>query len=142
MTNSTAHRPTYISWLQMKSRCSNTKHHAYVNYGGRGITVCERWKSFTNFLTDMGERPSGTTLDRFPNVDGNYEPGNVRWATNVQQRRNQRRTKLTIEHAREIRTKVADGRTHASVAREYGVGRQAVSDVVAGKTYSELTVTK
>lgn len=81
---------TYVSWRSMIARCCNSKHKAYRNYGGRGITVCERWRnSFTDFLADMGERPEGTTLDRKEN-NGNYEPGNCRWATPKEQTRNRR----------------------------------------------------
>jgi hypothetical protein len=73
----------------MKQRCNNLNHVAYHRYGGAGVKVCERWNnSFENFLADMGERPEGKTLDRFPNAFGNYEPGNCRWATPVEQEAN------------------------------------------------------
>lgn len=86
--------PAYVSWGSMHQRCSNPKHDNWKHYGGRGIKVCERWsgeQGFENFLSDMGERPPGMTLDRYPNPDGNYEPGNVRWATATQQNRNKRK---------------------------------------------------
>jgi hypothetical protein len=81
--------PLYAAWAAMRQRCQNPAHHGYANYGGRGITVCERWRDFGAFLADMGERPEGLTLDRIDN-DGNYEPGNCRWATALEQRHNQR----------------------------------------------------
>lgn len=87
----------YVIWQSMKQRCSNRRHENFKDYGGRGITVCERWvNSFENFLADMGEPPTGLTLDRYPDTDGNYEPGNCRWADAFQQARNTRKAlKLT-----------------------------------------------
>jgi hypothetical protein len=83
--------PTYLSWDNMIQRCTNPNRPEYSYYGGRGITVCERWRDFTNFLADMGERPEGTSLDRIDG-DGNYEPGNCRWADRATQVANRRRS--------------------------------------------------
>lgn len=87
--------PEYIAWTSMKNRCTNEKCGHYGNYGGRGISVCEQWtQSYEVFLAHVGRRPSAEySLDRYPDNDGNYEPGNVRWATRKQQRANQRRSK-------------------------------------------------
>ncbi len=81
--------PEYQSWQAMRSRCNRVGNVKYKLYGGRGIRVCASWSAFANFLADMGPRPPGTTLDRI-NSDGNYEPGNCRWATHLEQRRNRR----------------------------------------------------
>ena len=86
--------PEYEIWKGMKQRCSNPKHIVYSYYGGRGIRVCEEWESdFEKFYEDVGPRPSPKhTIDRYPNNNGNYEPGNVRWATRSQQNKNRRPT--------------------------------------------------
>lgn len=88
--------PTYTSWRSMHRRCKDSKHGAYPSYGGAGISVCERWNVFANFLEDMGERPEGTTLDRKDNHK-NYEPGNCRWQTHTEQAENRSHTHW-IEH--------------------------------------------
>lgn len=82
--------PEYAAWVNMIQRCENASLRDYHRYGGRGVRVCEQWRnSFEAFLADVGRRPSsGHSLDRYPNPDGNYEPGNVRWATETQQQQN------------------------------------------------------
>jgi len=82
---------TYVSWQEMKRRCTNPRRHNFANYGGRGIRVCAKWmQSFTEFLNDMGRRPGRFyTLDRI-DVNGNYEPKNCRWATQKKQIANRR----------------------------------------------------
>jgi hypothetical protein len=89
-THAMAGTRTHNSWRAMLERCRLPSHPQYHNYGGRGITVCERWREFANFLADMGERPDDLTLDRI-NVNGNYEPGNCRWADRATQGRNRRK---------------------------------------------------
>lgn len=88
---------TYNSWAKMVQRCTNPNYDCYHNYGGRGIKVCESWLKFENFLEDMGERPINTSLDRFPNMNGNYEKSNCRWATPKEQGRNTRKV-IMVEY--------------------------------------------
>src|SRR5688572_5961440 len=87
--------PEYHSWVSMKTRCYNPNCNRYERYGGRGIVVCERWRtSFVNFLADLGLRPSPKhSLDRIDS-NGNYEPGNVRWATDAEQQNNRNPRRL------------------------------------------------
>ena len=102
-------------WTGIHTRCYNKKAKAFKNYGGRGIVMCDRWRdSFENFLADMGKRPSPNhSLDRYPNNDGNYEPGNCRWATDAEQGNNKRNNvKVTIGGVTKNMTEWA---------REYGV---------------------
>lgn len=94
-------RKEFIAWERMQDRCRNKNYHSYHRYGGRGISVCERWRGkdgFLRFLKDVGKAPSPKhTLDRYPDKNGNYEPGNVRWATPKEQAEN-RTNAIRIEY--------------------------------------------
>ena len=102
-------------WNGMLQRCYNPKSKAWSNYGGRGIKVCKRWKeSFENFLNDMGPRPSPNhSIDRHPDMNGNYEPTNCRWATPTEQGLNRRDTVLVVFRGKTI--------TVSEYAKEIGV---------------------
>lgn len=95
-THGMSRTPTHRTWESMKHRCYNENYYLFKHYGGRGIKVCDRWKnSFENFLEDMGSRPKNKTIDRI-DVNGNYEPGNCRWATPKEQGRNTRFNKRYV----------------------------------------------
>ena len=127
--------PEYAAWQGMRARCHRKTHADYQEYGGRGIVVCERWLgSFSAFLADVGLRPSPRhSLDR-RNNDGNYEPGNVRWATAKEQANNRRSPKpkkLTDDAVRALRARyAAGGVTQQALADEYGVTQGVVSNIV------------
>jgi hypothetical protein len=83
--------PLYVTWMAIKQRCYNEKHHSYPRYGGKGVKVCERWlEDFEVFANDMGKRPDGFSLDRIDS-DGDYTPGNCRWANALTQGQNKRK---------------------------------------------------
>lgn len=123
-----AETPTYRNWKSMFTRCTNPNAPHFDRYGGRGVSVCERWRSFANFLEDMGERPSPRhTLDRYPDNDGNYEPGNCRWATMQQQARNRSTTRAVVRD---------DGLyfgSMAEAAEATGGNRRCIRDVCTGR---------
>ena len=110
---------TYLSWIDMRRRCSDDKRRSFKDYGGRGIKVCEAWaNSFENFLADMGECPSGLTLER-DDVNGDYTPQNCRWATVLEQGRNKRNNvNITIN---------GETKVMAEWCRVYGIPKRVVS---------------
>ncbi len=129
--------PTYSSWRAARARCEYLGTAGYHHYGGRGIAVCERWHTFANFLADMGERPIGTTLDRIDNTKG-YEPGNCRWATPAEQRRNSSRTILNADSVNEIRGRHEYGENNVSIARRFGVSSEAIWSVVNRRSWKDI----
>ena len=117
--------PTYTTWAHIVQRCTNPKNKAWKNYGGRGITVCDRWRdSFDAFVDDMGEKPAGLSIDRIDNERG-YEPGNCRWATRAEQHANKRPSSLQqppeIEAA--ILVAIERGEDIRSIVRRFQVGK-------------------
>ena len=124
--------PLYWVWRQIKDRCQNPNNPNYASYGGRGITICDRWAaSFPDFLADVGERPQpGLSIDRIENDKG-YEPDNIRWATQTEQARNSRQTRWV--DWRGWRRRVPD------LADEYGIPVKTVRDRLrAGWTIEEV----
>jgi hypothetical protein len=129
-------RAEYFVWHLMRRRCLDPCHRSFANYGGRGITVCERWSSYANFIADMGPRPDGYryqwTLERIDNEKG-YFPANCCWATRKMQCANKRShgwNKLKAEDAQAIR---ADPRRpYRLIAADYGVTRHMIGMIIRG----------
>lgn len=113
-----ASTPIYAIYMSMLRRCYNTNHKQYSDYGGRGITVCERWHKFSNFYKDMGERPKNRSLDRINN-DGGYSPDNCRWATHKEQRNNTRRRARELYKGKNAMDWAAELNAHYGSFRSY-----------------------
>lgn len=116
---------TYTSWINMHSRCNNSRNTHFHNYGGRGIEICERWNDFANFLADMGEKPKGLSIDRIDN-NGNYEPGNCRWSTRKEQNLNKRNTLfigdeklMDVAERTGVKASILRWRVHRQRAKEH-----------------------
>jgi hypothetical protein len=137
LPNGYSDTPTWGSWHAMRQRCENPKAPGYWNYGGRGITVCDRWReSYAAFLADMGERPRGMTIDR-RDSNGNYEPSNCRWATAAMQSRNTRAVLFEPHEPAQVRWLASEGYTQAEIARFFGVDRAVIGHIVRGNTWRE-----
>lgn len=126
-THGMSHTPTHRTYRHMLERCYNPKDKRYADYAGRGIVVCDRWReSFENFLSDMGKKPDGLTLDRINN-NGNYEPRNCRWATPSQQTSNTRRSiRIVVDGVPSI---VVD------LAARFGVGYESLRSLLRDREW-------
>lgn len=123
--------PTYRTWRAMLVRCRDKKS---PYHGKRGVTVCDRWHDFRNFLEDMGQRPSGHSLDRIDN-NGNYCPENCRWATPETQIRNSRATKLNLVSVCIMRHLRRRGLSTRELAAAFGVSERTASSAISGKRH-------
>lgn len=122
--------PAYRSWDMMIQRCTNPKHTSFPRYGALGVTVCERWRTFSLFLSDMGERPAGTSIDRIDSCKG-YEPGNCRWATTLEQARNKRKPTTSFEVAEMVRAYRAEtGAGPKELAKRFGITVGSASGII------------
>jgi hypothetical protein len=132
--------PDFGLWKRMRQRCTDPNCDDYADYGGRGITVCDRWRdSFEAFLEDMGPRPSKRhSIDRVDGTKG-YEPGNCRWALPTTQAQNRRGVVLTPEKAAEIRTRRAAGESYSAIADAVGVTRSQVNHVLNDGAWPQAT---
>lgn len=137
-TRGLTYSPTYHSWQAMLARCRYLARDTARKHIGRGITVCEQWLSFETFLSDMGERPIGKTLDRIDNDKG-YAPGNCRWATPVDQARNRRNARLDFQKAVDVAVARLRGETCASISLRFGISESLPREIVAGRTWKDAS---
>lgn len=129
------YHPLYTTWGQMRHRCNSPGFRQFNDYGGRGISVCDRWSGrdgFANFVSDMGERPEGHTLDRIDN-DGNYSPENCRWATQSAQHCNTRVNRFVQAFG--------ESQTISTWSKRFGVGHQTITGRIARGVDPEIAVT-
>lgn len=132
----TSPSPTWVSHQAMLSRVRYPHRDSGKKYVLRGIDVDPRWRTFENFLADMGERPPGTTLDRIDNDKG-YWPGNCRWATPREQARNTRRSRLTLETATAVAVERLNGKPCREIAAKYGISESLPREIVRGSCWPD-----
>jgi len=137
-TRNRQYSPTYHSWQAMLARCRYVDRDVNEKHAGRGICVCDRWQSFEAFLADMGERPAGMTIDRIDN-DGDYEPGNCRWATPTQQARNRRNKRLDFSAAVEVALARLRGEECKSIAARFSISESLPREIVKGRTWPDAS---
>lgn len=138
-THGMTHSPEFRAWQGMNSRCHIPSAGNYHCYGARGISVCARWRnSFMNFFVDVGSHPGkGYSLER-NDVNGNYEPCNVRWATAKEQGQNRRTNKFTPESVREARSLYASGVSVIDIAKHNSAASSAVYYILSRRTWSNI----
>lgn len=138
-----AHTKEYRSWEAMVRRCTLPSQSNYADYGGRGIAVCAEWRAdFEAFLRDMGLAPSDShSIDRYPNVNGNYEPGNCRWATRAEQANNKRSSRVVSFNGREMTIREwadATGIAYGTLWRRIAVLRWSPERAIAAFVLPEM----
>jgi len=128
----------YETWHSMIQRCNNKNSMSYKWYGARGIKVCERWKDFNNFFEDMGKKPDGLTIERKDN-DGNYEPDICKWATQKENNRNNRGTKLNPLKVKIIKKLLKESYlTQTNIGDIFGVHNTTISKINLGKCWCDI----
>lgn len=137
VTHGASGTPEHTIWLEMRTRCRDPENERYARHAGRGITVCERWNSFENFLEDMGPRPPGMTIDRKDNDLGYYKE-NCRWATMATQAQNRSTTKLTEANVIDIISALRTGTSKPTLASRFSVSIATIKDIRLNRSWTHL----
>jgi len=131
--------PEYKAWDAMIQRCTNPNCKAYHYYGGRGITVCNNWKDFVKFFSDMGKQPfPKAQIDRIDN-NGNYEPSNCRWTDHKTNARNSSQTILTVNEVRQIKQLISETTlTRKTIGEIFNVSKACIVDIGLGRRWADV----